>query len=116
MDVERLKKISVENLKIICRRHMKLTRLDSRTRTGLYSAISGQHATVQESINAEASRAIESGLTKYGQESRKEEGSQGPSKRRRANQEMAENIDLDMNGENCAICNKERLTDCIHIR
>ena len=81
MDDEKLGKISITNLKNICKHHMRLSHLDCRTRASLYLAISGQHSTVQETINVEATNAIRSGLTKYRRESREGEGGQGPSKR-----------------------------------
>ena len=79
--------ISVVNLKNICRRHMRMTYLDSQSRTSLYSAISSQNTTVQELINADANRAIENGLVKYGREVREGKGGQGPSKRRKVNED-----------------------------
>jgi len=105
MDVDILRKISVVNLKNICRHHMRLTHLNSQSRASLYSAISGQHTTIQEAINVQAGRAIQSGLTKYGRESREGGGGQGPSKRRKVNQKMAENSDAI--GEDGVTCIEE---------
>jgi len=101
MDVDKLNKITVANLIEICRRRMQLSRLDRQTRGNLNSAISRQHITVQESINADASNAIQSGLTKI-RKTRKSagaEGGQGPSKRARLGPEKTDNVEA--NGESC---------------
>ena len=100
MDVDILRKISVVNLKNICRPHMRLTHC--QTRASLYSAISGQSTAVQETINTQAGRAIRNGLTKYGRESREGRDGQGPSKRRKVNEEPAEICDA--NGGDCVMC------------
>ena len=65
MDVNKLGKISVTSLVDICRRQMRMSRLDCQSRASIYSAISGQDTIVQESINTAVNNAIQSGLVKY---------------------------------------------------
>ncbi len=97
MDIANLGKISVANITKICKRHMQLSSLDCKSRANLYSAISGQHNTVQGAINVEISNAIRSGITKYGKRSRETESGQGPSKRQRRSQKVVNQIEA--NGE-----------------
>ena len=96
-DTDNLGKISVVNLTKICRHHIQLSRLDCRTRASLYSAILGQPTTVQEIIVAEVNGVIKNGSVKYGRKS-KESVNEQPSKRRRLNSDIAEEIVV-ANGE-----------------
>jgi hypothetical protein len=75
MDPEKLGQLTLENLKDICGRHMRLSHINRRTRASLYAAISGQHVTVQQPVNAEVGNTIQSGIGKKRKESDGDQGS-----------------------------------------